>query len=336
MKRRNTFRTAVRLIAFDVLLFVAAVYVVRFSSGIISNMNRDRMRSMYSSPEHASVQAVHAEPAEARTETAVIAASDISSHSTDVPAPKSAGQVASIPVREPGETDGEPEIQEDFRELYEVNGDIIGWLTAGDSVDYPVVQGDNDYYLTHSFEGKSDANGTIFLNSCNTLDPRDDVLLIHGHRMNSGVMFGKLDRFLDFDYVRRFPLVMFRTIHDPEEVFYTPVAAFDAAMLPDSSCFFDAGQIIFPDDGDTDEPEDADDVNDGVRRSEAFADYIRDISERSRWTPLTDVKVGDRLLALITCSYSGTNEDERLLVICRQLREDETPEMITELYSKDQ
>ena len=76
----------------------------------------------------------------------------------------------------------------DFDALYEENPDIAGWLTAGEDISYPVVQRDNIYYLDHNYFGERDANGTLFLNEQNALNPRNHVLLIHGHNMKSGAM----------------------------------------------------------------------------------------------------------------------------------------------------
>lgn len=64
--------------------------------------------------------------------------------------------------------------------------------------------------------------------------------------------------------------------------------------------------------------------------SEKYSAYLDEIAERSEWTPKTDVSVDDHLLMLVTCSYFYGNG--RLLLVCRELRADETPESITALY----
>lgn len=218
-------------------------------------------------------------------------------------------------------------VQEDFLKLYEANKDIVGWLKAGDRIDDPVVQRDNDYYLTHNFYGKSDSNGTLFLNMNNALIPRDDVLLIHGHNMRSGAMFGTLLKDMNYEYMCQYPLISFRTIYDAEDVYYTPIAAFNASMMPENAEYFDITQIVFEDD--------TPDGTEGTeRKSKAYQAYLEDLDERTIWKPLVDVNVEDELLMLVTCSYF--QEDGRFVLVCRKLREDEDPERLAALYSSGQ
>jgi len=84
------------------------------------------------------------------------------------------------------------QVQEDFLSWYEENPDFVGWLTAGDNIDHPVVQRDNDYYLHHDYYGNDSEDGILFVNEFNLLWPRDWMVIIHGHHMKSGAMFGRL------------------------------------------------------------------------------------------------------------------------------------------------
>lgn len=207
--------------------------------------------------------------------------------------------------------------QEGFLSLYAQNPDVVGWLKAGENVDYPVVKRDNVFYMDHNFFGEEDRNGTLFINANNELDPRDDVLLIHGHNMKSGDMFGKLLSFRDEAYMRQYPIVSFQEVYGDNEPNYVPIAAFDASMLDDNRSYFDITQIHF--DNDTQEET-------TPRQSASFQAYLDAIQERSYWKAPVDVSVDDHLLMLITCSYE--QEDGRFVLVCRQLRENETPESI--------
>ena len=209
------------------------------------------------------------------------------------------------------------QIQSDFAELYAANADVVGWLKAGENIDGPVVQRDNEYYLTHDFYGSADSNGTLFLNAVNSIEPRDDVLLIHGHNMRSGAMFGKLAYFREYDYLKQYPIIMFRTIYDAQEMYYTPVYAFDVSMQADNSEYFDITRVNFDDENESD----------------AFCEYLSAMQKLSLWRAEADVTENDKLLMLVTCSYK--QEDGRFVLVCRALRDDETVEGINAVYSDE-
>ena len=138
-------------------------------------------------------------------------------------------------------------IAEDFRDLYAANPYTVGWLNAGAYIDYPVVHYDNDFYLHHDFYNRPDENGTLFVNEYNCMWPRDRMLLIHGHNMNSGAMFGTLLDYERYDYLEQYPLISFRTIYDEEDVYYTPIAAYNASMEEDNPAYFNVVWLLFGD-----------------------------------------------------------------------------------------
>lgn len=78
--------------------------------------------------------------------------------------------------------------------LRTINPDYTGWLTIPDTeIYYPVVQRDNSYYLSHDFTGEENRHGAIFLDENCSLE--DNILLIHGHHMKDGTMFGGLKNY---------------------------------------------------------------------------------------------------------------------------------------------
>ena len=215
-------------------------------------------------------------------------------------------------------------IHEDFSALYEQNPHVVGWLSAGEDIDYPVVQFDNEFYLDHDYYGKEDNNGTLFINAANRLNPRDDILLIHGHNMKSGAMFGDLDAFREYDYLCKYPTITFRTIWDAEDVYYVPVAAFDASMDPDANGYFNIGRIRF----DADVPVD----ENMAAGSSELDEYIAQVRELSFWDSPVEAGSADEYIALITCSYSHDNG--RMVMMCRKLREGETPDSVREIFEQ--
>ena len=84
----------------------------------------------------------------------------------------------------------------------ELSADCIGWLTIdGTEIDYPLMQGkDNTEYLNKDPFGDYSLAGSIFLDARNSPDLSDPYLLIYGHHMEAGAMFGALDAFADPRY----------------------------------------------------------------------------------------------------------------------------------------
>ena len=92
----------------------------------------------------------------------------------------------------------------DFKALKKINPDIVAWIRIPDtSIDYPVVQGNDDsYYLTHTFKKTEHVAGAIFLDSDNNADFSDDKNIIYGHNMKDGSMFRGLRNFLGDKFLK--------------------------------------------------------------------------------------------------------------------------------------
>lgn len=97
----------------------------------------------------------------------------------------------------------------DLDALREVNPDVIGWICIPDTdLNYPLMfNGDNSYYLTHSWSGKRNAGGSIFLEKECSPDLSDFNTIIYGHRMTNTTMFGTLRFFADEAFWREHPSV---------------------------------------------------------------------------------------------------------------------------------
>lgn len=80
----------------------------------------------------------------------------------------------------------------------------IGWLTIDHTdIDYPVMQGKtNTEYLNKNPLGQISVSGSIFLDSASKNDFSDPYSVIYGHHMAQGKMFGALDSFQDFSYLK--------------------------------------------------------------------------------------------------------------------------------------
>ncbi len=205
-----------------------------------------------------------------------------------------------------------PPPQESFSQLLLYNPDTVGYLMIGDIVDLPVVQreNDNEYYLTHGFSGAEAREGALFLDGANRLG--DENLIVYGHNMRNGTMFGQLSSFGERDFLLENAVVRFDTLY--ENALYVPFAMFEASMDEDDAHYFDVRQIVFDE--------------------TTFELFVLRLRSRSVFDVPVDVAYGDQLLTLVTCSYN--DEDGRYIVALRKLRAGETEEDVRALMKEAQ
>ena len=82
----------------------------------------------------------------------------------------------------------------DFSKLKKQNNEAIAWLKVNNTnIEYPVVKGtNNSFYLNHSFDKSSNSAGWIFADCRNKFDNTDKNIVIYGHNMRDGSMFGSM------------------------------------------------------------------------------------------------------------------------------------------------
>lgn len=107
----------------------------------------------------------------------------------------------------PQETPDEAAPEPDLAALRQTNPDVVGWIELpGTELSYPLMQGtDNEFYLTHQWDGSPGSCGAIFLDADSRPDLSDWHSRIYGHRMNDASMFGLLRRYRDADFQAAHP-----------------------------------------------------------------------------------------------------------------------------------
>jgi len=234
-------------------------------------------------------------PTEAATPTPIPFGEDMPiAEDIPIPTPDSDTLVYALPTQ--------PPIQESFDALLALNPETVGFLEIEGMLSLPVAQreNDNDYYLTHSFEGAPANEGALFMDGMNRLVPEDDCLIVYGHNMKNRTMFGRLSAYEDVAYLRSNSVIHFDTLYENRS--YVIFAAFTASMESGNARYFDVRKFIF------DEAE--------------FDKFVLKLQARSIYNSPIDVRYGDRLLLLVTCDY--TNREGRFILALRQLRPDET------------
>lgn len=190
----------------------------------------------------------------------------------------------------------EAQILSQYRDLYEQNGDMVGWLRIeGTDIDYPVMQtpGDNEYYLRRGFDKLYATSGTLFLDERCSLGPDPTAnWLIYGHNMSDGTMLGELDRYADPDFYTEHPTFTFDTLTTPGT--WQVVAVIRTKLGQDEwpyYTFFDAHSRA-----------------EWQRRVDAILDL-------ALYDTGVTPEYGDQLLTLSTCGTSSFYTDERFAVL---------------------
>ena len=128
-----------------------------------------------------------------------------------VQAPAAPDTAPTAATQAPPETDAQMQQmqQMDLSALQKVNPQVIGWIRIpGTEVDHPLMQGeDNRYYLTHTWDGKRNSVGAIFMDNRNKADFSNFNTLIYGHNMNDGSMFASIRHYKDEAYWQAHPHV---------------------------------------------------------------------------------------------------------------------------------
>ena len=204
------------------------------------------------------------------------------------------------PVREtlsPQEPEAGPAyLVVDFDGLAEINSDVRAWIDIpGTDVSYPVVQtADDEYYLSHSFDGRSNRAGSIFLDSRSDSSLTGRNTVIYGHRMNNGSMFGSLNRLSGAAYRREHEYIHLYIPGAALPLTYQIFATWESPSSLDSLAY----QVDFPD-------------------ADAYSEWLNDLESRSFLTDLT-LSPDDQILTLSTCVRG--DGDTRFIVAARLLQ----------------
>ena len=210
-----------------------------------------------------------------------------------------AKQIRSSPIIEDSETKFE-QPTDAFYDVYgtlkEQNSDMVGWIVIdGTNINYPVMHTPNnpDYYLKHNFEKKYSNYGVPYVDNNCSLDPQSTNLIIYGHHMKGGKMFGALEGYKSMKFYQNHSIIRFDTLIDRSGK-YQIIAVF---TIDPANFLFNR----FVETGDEDE----------------FDEYIHRCKELSFYDTGVDAQLGDKLITLSTCEYS--QRDNRLVVVAKKI-----------------
>lgn len=181
-----------------------------------------------------------------------------------------------------------PNYQARFSELLQINPDIIGWISIeGTNLNYPVMYKpeSKDYYLKHGFDGKDSIYGVPYLDeNCRfSQEEQSDNLILYGHNMKTGTIFGCLTEYANPEMYTEHPDICFETLYGDK--IYRIFAAFAIDIEKDT----------FP-------------YNTYIELNpEQFETYINELKSRSDVDTDLTPSYGDALLTLSTCEYTHYN-----------------------------
>lgn len=187
-----------------------------------------------------------------------------------------------------------------YKELYKQNSDLAGWLSIeGTVINYPVMQTGKknpDFYLHNDFDKKESDHGTLFVDARNDIVNRDTNLIIYGHNMRDGTMFGGLKSFMDKDYFEKHQELVFDTIY--EKAKYQIVAVCLSKVNYQDDDTFRYYNFL------------------NAESKEEFQAFLANIQQLTVFDQKIDISYGDELLTLSTCnSYV---QDGRLFLIAKK------------------
>ncbi len=173
------------------------------------------------------------------------------------------------------------------------NPDFVAWLRIpGTNVDYPVVQTDNpDYYLNHTFSGKSSVVGTLFsLADADYAAPGRNIAIYGHHLRSSGEkMFTSLMRYKNPDFYEDNQTIVLDSLYRHSE--YTIFAVVNMKVGD-----WEPSRTTFSGDA-------------------AFMAFVNRAKSESLYDTGVEVGADDHILTLITCDRSYAGKEGRLVIL---------------------
>lgn len=173
------------------------------------------------------------------------------------------------------------------------NPDFVAWLRIpGTNVEYPVVQTDDpDYYLNHTFTGKTSVVGTLFSLADADYETPGRNIAIYGHHLKcSGEkMFTSLIRYKNPNFYEDHRTIELDSLYRHSEYTIFAVVNMKAGDWQPSRTVFSGNA--------------------------AFMAFVNRAKEESLYNTGVEVDEDDHVLTLITCDRSYAGQAGRLVIL---------------------
>lgn len=187
-----------------------------------------------------------------------------------------------------------------YDSLHSQNADYVAWLNvSGTQIDYPVMWTPSapEYYLRRAFDQSDSASGTPFVGEGSDID--SDCLIIYGHEMHNGTMFGELDKYADAAFFQSNGAESITLSTRTEMRRYEIFAAVQTRLLNDN----EEGYRYYNAAGPLDQA--------------TFTELVSWLKSNALYDTGVTPAFGEQILILSTCSYH--TENGRFLVAARRV-----------------
>lgn len=294
MKNFKRILAAILAVLAVICLTAALVLIIRQVKDYIQTAeNMEKLRASADAVQTAQTENSSPDPAETPLSESVEPSSEesVAESVQDPPAPEP--EPTSEPVENP------------YRDSFLANSDMAAWLHIPDTnIDYPVMwtPDNEEYYLRRSFDGSKNSNGCLILDTDSSLEPLTTNLIIHGHNMKSGAMFGKLTDYENEVFCQEHRII---TLYTPEiQRNYEVIAVFRSQVYKKSDRVFKFYKFFQAD------------------TAEEFDDFYQNIKVLSLYDTGVTAEFGDCFLTLSTCSYHV--ENGRFVVVAKEVESGDT------------
>ena len=188
----------------------------------------------------------------------------------------------------------ETEYKVDFEKLKEINNQIVAYLKVkGTKIEYAVVQAkDNNYYLKRNLDKKYNVGGSIFMDYKNKLNGTDKNIVIYGHNIKDGSMFGTLENILEEEWYNNKENYIIDLTTEKEELKYQ---VFSVYKIENEEYYIDT-----------------------EFKENEFEEFIDTLKNRSKKDFNVEVSVEDSILTLSTCA---DNNKYRIVLHAKKISE---------------
>ena len=171
----------------------------------------------------------------------------------------------------------------DFTTLKKQNPDTVAYLKVdGTSIDYIVVRGqDNSYYLKHNFEKTWNISGWIFSDYRNRFNGTDNNIVIFGHNIRDGSMFGTLKNVLNNEWQKNENNLKITLVTENDTYYYQVFSTYE--INPEEYY-----------------------INTEFNDISEFDKFINIIKSRSNYNYNIEIESNDKILTLSSCTVNGT------------------------------